>query len=90
MRLNRYYEEIKNTLLEHPELKKAIDDIYKYPLRESAKDLLNRRFKLSIDDQELASLVVNLREEGRLCIIEDNGGDQFDIPQIITSMGIRS
>ncbi|HAA34397.1 MAG TPA: NgoFVII family restriction endonuclease [Firmicutes bacterium] len=90
MRLNRYYEEIKNTLLEHPELKKAIDDIYKYPLRESAKDLLNRRFKLGIDDQELASLVVNLREEGRLCIIEDNGGDQFDIPQIITSMGIRS
>ena len=89
MRLTRYYEEIKNTIFEQAELKKAISDIYKYPLRESAKDMLNRRFKLGIDDQKLAALVVDMREEGRLCIIEENGGDLYNVPQIITSMGIK-
>ncbi len=90
MCLTRHYEEVKNTLLEQADLKKAIDDIYNYPLRESAKDMLNRRFKLGIDDYELASLVINLREDGRLCLIEADGKEQFDVPQIITSMGIKN
>ena len=37
-RLKRYAEEIKGTLFESQELHKAIDDIYRYPLRSSCRD----------------------------------------------------
>lgn len=89
MRLVRFYEEHKRTLFASDDLKKAIDDIYKYPLKESAKDSLNRRFRLGISDDELAQLVIELRNEGRLCNIEDDGDVHYDAPQIICSLGIK-
>ena len=89
MRLIRHYEEYKGTLFAGEDMKKAIDDIYKYPLRGSAKDLLNRRLRMGISDEDLAQLVMELRSEGRLCNIEDDTGTKLDAPQIICSMGIR-
>jgi len=64
----------------------AIDDIYRYPLRPTATDMLNRQLKSSISDEELAKLVIVLREEGRLCSIQ--GDIQTQEPQIICSMGL--
>src|SRR5204863_4387581 len=67
-RLKRHAEEIKGTLFESQELLKAIDEIYRYPLRSTAIDSLNRQLRSGISDDDLAKLVVVLREEGRLCI----------------------
>jgi len=85
-RLKRYAEEIKGTLFESQELLKAIDDIYRYPLRQSAIDTLNRQLRSGISDETLAQLVMALRDEDRLCIIHEE--EQTQEPRIICSMGL--
>lgn len=69
------------------DLLRAIDDIYRYPLREVAKDTLNRQLRLGIPDDELADLVVRLRHEDRLCQVEEV--PQSGEPRIICSLGLR-
>jgi len=88
MRMERFFNENKNTLFEDTEIKKAIDDIYKYPMQESAKTLLNRRIRLGLNDEELAEIIINLRNEGRLCLIDDNEAD-VKAPRVICSMGLK-
>jgi hypothetical protein len=85
-RLKRYAESVKGTLFETSELLKAIDEIYRYPLRQSAIDTLNRQLKSGIDDQTLAELVLALRDDDRLCIINEEIQEQE--PQIICSLGL--
>lgn len=85
-RLKRYSEVIKGTLLESKELLKAIDEIYRYPLRESAKDVLNRQLKTGINDEELANLVQALRDDGRLYVINED--EQKQEPRLICSLGL--
>ncbi len=87
-RLKRYVEEVKGTLFESQELLKAIEEIYRYPLRSTALDTLNRQLRSGISDQTLAELVVALRDEGRLCIINEE--EQVHEPQIICSLGLVS
>jgi len=87
MRLDRYCKEFDGTLFVNEQLKKAIDDIYKYPLKEFARETLNRQMKAGISDDQLASLVVSLREEDKLAIINEDE-QPFKEPQIICSMGI--
>ncbi len=89
MRLTRYYEEFKNTLFVTDGLKRAIDDIYKYPIKESAKETIGRQLKAGVLDDVLGNLVVALREDDKLCIITDE--DQVNRePQIICSLGIKN
>jgi hypothetical protein len=89
MRLDRYCKEYQNSLFVTDELKKAIDDIYKYPLKEFARETLNRQLKAGISDDQLASLVISLREEDKLCIVNEE--DQlFKEPQIICSLGLSN
>jgi superfamily II DNA or RNA helicase len=88
IRLTKYFEEIKGSLFVSEELKKSIDDLYKYPLREFAKDTINRQMKAGISDEQLSDLVISLREEDKLNIIEDRDDYQKD-PQIICSLGLR-
>jgi superfamily II DNA or RNA helicase len=85
-RLKRYAEQIKGTLFESQELLKAIDEIYRYPLRQTAVDTLNRQLRSGISDQALAQLVTALRDEGRLCVIEEE--EQIQEPRIICSLGL--
>jgi superfamily II DNA or RNA helicase len=88
MRLTRYYDENKESLFATEPLKRAIDEIYKYPLREVARDTLNRQLKAGLDDSGLADLVVALREEGKLCIIDETEVERRE-PQIICSLGLK-
>jgi superfamily II DNA or RNA helicase len=69
-----------------PELLKAIDEIYRYTMRPSAIDTLNRQLKSGIDDVQLAALVEALRSEDRLCNVNDK--ESTIEPQIICSLGI--
>lgn len=87
-RLSRYYEENKDTLFANDELKKTIEDIYRYPLKEYAKETFNRQLKAGIDDVQLAALAISLREEDKLCIINEEE-IKFNEPQIICSMGLK-
>ena len=86
-RMRQFIDKNKDTLFVTPELKAATDEIYKFPLRELAKDILNRQMKAGIEDQELVELVVNLREEGRLCVVEEDF-QQAPEPTIICSLGL--
>jgi superfamily II DNA or RNA helicase len=85
-RLKQYAADIKGTLFAMPVLLRAIDEIYRYPLRPTASDTLNRQLRSGIADEDLAGLVLALREEGRLCIIQEGGQGQE--PQIICSLGL--
>lgn len=84
--LKRYAETVKGTLFEQPKLTKAIEDIYRYPLRQSATDTLNRQLRAGITDEALAELVVALRDEDRLCIVHEENKNQE--PRIICSLGL--
>lgn len=87
--LTRYYESVTNTLFDIDALKKTIDDIYHYPLRETAREIINRRIKLGCSDEEMASICMQLREEGRLCIVDQKDQDGLRTPHILCSMGIK-
>ncbi len=90
-RLQRFAEGLRNSLFsidyEKRGLYRAIEDIYRYPLRQAATDVLNRQLRAGIRDEELAELVMNLRAEERLCIISEDTAD-LGRPQIICSMGL--
>jgi hypothetical protein len=68
------------------ELERAITDIYRFPLRQSATDSINRQLKAGISDEDLAELVMGLRSEDRLSLKEDEIETQE--PRIICSMGL--
>jgi len=86
-RLKRYAEAVKGTLFDTDELRRAIDDIYRYPLRQAATDTLNRQLRSGISDPALAELVITLRAEDRLCLVQEE--EQTREPQIICSLGLR-
>jgi len=86
-RLSRYADELKGTLFESENLKKAIDEIYRHPLLPAAAETLNRQIRSGVSDQALTDLVIALREEDRLSLIQEGDGRQE--PQIICSMGLR-
>jgi len=87
-RLKRHAEEVKDTLFDTPALRKAIEDIYRYPLKRFAVDTLNRQLKSSASDADLAGIVTSLREDDRLCIIHEEAVSHE--PHIICSLGLFS
>ncbi|MDD4191944.1 MAG: helicase-related protein [Mangrovibacterium sp.] len=88
MTLKAFAERNPGTLWVTEELKRAIQDIYDHPLREYARETINRQMKSGVSDEDLASLVVSLREDNKLSIMNKDGSQNKD-PQIICSMGLR-
>jgi superfamily II DNA or RNA helicase len=87
-RLKRYADEVKGTLFDTQQLRRTIEDIYSYPLRQVAIDILNRQLRSGISDADLAQRVIDLREESRLCIIHDE--EESQEPRIICSLGLAA
>jgi SNF2 family DNA or RNA helicase len=85
-RLQGHLKQMEGSLFSTEELKRAIDEIYRYPLRQTAIDTLNRQLRSGISDQQLADLVVQLRNDDKLCIIHDDFHPNE--PKIICSMGL--
>jgi hypothetical protein len=87
-RLKTYATHIQGTLFATQDLARAIDDIYRFPLQQSAADTLNRQLRAGITDQQLADLVASLRSQDRLCRVEEETESQE--PQIICSLGLSN
>jgi hypothetical protein len=87
-RLKRYAEQIKGMLFDTPQLAKTIEEIYRFPLRQSATDTLNRQLRSGISDEKLAELVIALRDDDRLCIVHEE--EQSHEPRIICSLGLAA
>jgi len=91
-RLNGYIDYIKNhtPLLAQGQqwdnLIKAVEDIYNYPLKESAIARLNRQLRSGIKDEPLADMVVSLWEDSGLCVTHED--KQVKDSQIICSLGL--
>lgn len=85
-RLMRYEQSVRGTLFHSQALVQAIDDIYLHPLRPTAVDTLNRQLRSGVSDETLSELVVALRDEGRLCLVQQESEAQR--PRIICSMGL--
>ncbi len=87
-RLKAYAKEVKGTLFDLPELRHGIEDIYKFPLLQSATDTINRQLKSGIGNQALAELVMALRQDARLCRVSEIA--ESTEPQVICSLGLRA
>jgi hypothetical protein len=88
-RLKKHVAYLETTLFAHEavQLTRALDEIYKYPLREAAKTALNRQLRSNITDENLAHLVVTLHQEDRLlCLVQEE--KLTGEPQIICSLGL--
>ena len=85
-RLKNHAENVKGSLFDTAALRRVIDDIYRYPLRQLAVDTLNRQLRSGVADEALAELVIALRDEGRLCIVHEE--DERQEPQILCSIGL--
>ena len=70
-----------------PELNKAIEDIYRYPLLQSATDTLNRQLKSGIDDPGLSGAC---HRSAPGCTLVSRCRGRGDCgTQIICSLGLR-
>ncbi|HLG74400.1 MAG TPA: helicase-related protein [Chloroflexota bacterium] len=87
-RMKDYVSSIKGTLFDSEKLERTIEEIYRFPLLQSAADAINRQMRGGITNERLAELLIDLREDNRLCLVEQDAQEQE--PQIICSMGLRA
>jgi len=80
-------DEVKGPLFDTQQLHRAIEDIYNYPPRQVAIDMLNRQLRSGISDAALAQRIIDLRE-GRLCIIHTE--EESQEARIICSLGLAT
>jgi superfamily II DNA or RNA helicase len=85
-RLKRHAMGLEGTLFDTAELQRAIEEIYRYPLQQTATDALNRQLRTGASDEMLAQLVLALRDQGRLCVISEE--EETRDPRIICSLGL--
>ncbi len=87
--LKRYHDHLQRTapMFVSDELKRVIDDVYRYPLRQTAIDTVNRQLRSGISDEQLADLAIALRGEEKLCVIHESADEQRE-PQIVCSLGL--
>ena len=88
-RLKTFMDDPGNALWVTDELKKAFDDVYRYPLRDYAKEAIGRQLRSGLDDFGLIDLVISLRENHALSLINEDNENYRDEPKILCTMGIK-
>ena len=86
-KLDEYIKENEGTIFVSANLAKAHEAIYRFPLREDAKNIISRYLKTKESIEALVKLVESLWEAAKLCTDPDDG-NYFDEPQIICSLGM--
>ena len=71
------------------EIERAMGDIYKYPLFQTATNTINSHLKSGVNDENFVEIITRLRENSRLSMIQDKDDDHPDM-RIICSMGLKS
>lgn len=88
-RLSEFIKKREGELFAPPEdLKKAVDAVWRFPLREYARETLNRELRAGIKDDALAELVLSLWEQQKLVIDGIDTDADSSQPQILCSLGI--
>ncbi|CAG9900366.1 helicase domain protein [Bacteroides ovatus] len=87
--LDGYCKNEQGSLFFKDEIKLATDDIYNYPLYENAKYILGQQLKRGARIDDIVDMVIELRKNDELCIINEDEAMQRD-PQIICSMGLSN
>jgi hypothetical protein len=64
----------------------VMEELYRFPLCQTATDTLNRQLRAGVDNHKLAELLLGLREDGRLCVVEDEKLQRE--PQLICTLGL--
>jgi hypothetical protein len=90
----RLYERLKTYLdclpapnaADADDLRRCLDQLYKYPLLESVRDKLARHLKGNPTDQQLADMLVAHFLDGRLCNVREELAEHE--PQIVCSLGL--
>ena len=88
VRLRDYLTTNKGTLFDTEEVKRTFDDLYNFPLKEYANDVIVRELKSGISDVQLVELLTLLREQNNLSA-KDNKEHSTKEPRIICSMGLN-
>lgn len=89
--LDHYYRQDSNLFFtdeDKESLKLAIDDIYNYPLLDTAKLSIGQMLRRNQNNDEIVQYVLDLRKNGALCRlpVEENSNKE---PFIVCSMGLR-
>jgi hypothetical protein len=89
-RLKDYWASVEGTLFAKPleTLPRALEEMLKGHLTEYARDILSRELRQGLPMEHLAQLVLELRNENRLVILDDSTPPPP--PQIICSLGLRA
>jgi superfamily II DNA or RNA helicase len=88
-RLKDYWSSIEGTLFAKPlaALPRALEEMLKGHLTEYARDTLSRELRQGLPPEHLAQLVLDLRDENRLVLLDNSTPPPP--PQIICSLGLR-
>lgn len=86
-RLTTYKDKYEGSLFDTPGLDRALDELYRKPLTETATHTLAKALRERTPD-ELAELIVLLAEEHRLCVADSEMNDT-DL-RLMCSLGIRA
>lgn len=87
--LDEYCKHNSDSIFVTNELKMAVDNIYNFPLKENAKYIIGQQLKSGTHTADIADLVVELRKNDKLCIINDEESCNKAL-QIICSMGLKN
>ncbi len=88
-RLKDYWASVEGTLFAKPleALPRALEEMLKGHLTEYARDTLLRELRQGLPPEHLAQLVLDLRDENRLVLLDNSTPPPP--PQIICSLGLR-
>ncbi len=89
-RLRDYWASIDGTLFakQAEELPRALEEMLRGHLTEHARDTLVRELRNGLPPEHLAQIVIDLRHEGKLVLLDDAAPPPP--PQIICSLGLRA